>query len=135
MFSLCIFIETFFCTVFTLFCKFSYLDQFYSFTCIIHLHRFYYNVYPSHGKFFNVLPPVFLQKYLVCYSFIFLQIFRYLDQFYSFTLAILLYHFLTTMFIGHTCKFFKFLPLYFYRNKFSLMRTPILVETFENMKL
>ena len=42
----------------------------------------------------------------------FCKFFSYLDQFYSSTLAILL-HFFTTMFIGHTCKVFKFLPLYF----------------------
>ena len=63
------------------FCKFSYLDQFHSYTCTIHLYRFYHNVYPSQGQFLS---------------------------------------------------FFLFS---FYRNKFSLMRTPIWVETFENMKL
>ena len=32
----------------------------------------------------------------------------------------------------HTCNFLSSFLLYFYRNKFSLMRTPIWVETFEN---
>ena len=42
--------------------------------------------------------------------------------------------FVTAMFIRHTCDFVSFFRLYFYRNKFSLMRTPIRVETLENIK-
>ena len=42
--------------------------------------------------------------------------------------------FFTTMFIRHTGNYQVFLLCIFYRNKFSLMRTPTWVETFENMK-
>ena len=134
-FSLCIFIEkkNNFFVQFSLFFKSSYLDNFYSFACIIHLYRFYHNVYPSHVQVFNVLPLIFLQKYLVCAVSFFCK-FSYLDQFYSFLLAIIFIIF-STIFIGHTSKILSFFLCIFYRNKFSLMRIPIWVEMFENMKL
>ena len=103
---------------FSLFCKFSYLDQFYSFTCIIHLYRFT-TMFICH-----TCPPVFLQKYLVCRVSFFCN-FSYSDQFYSFTLAILLYHFLQQCSSLTRANFLSFFLCIFYRNKFSLMRTPI----------
>ena len=38
------------------------LEQFYSFICVIDLHRFYHNVYSSHVLFFKFLPLVILLK-------------------------------------------------------------------------
>ena len=101
-----------FCAVF-IFCKFS-LDQFYSVTCTIHLYRFHHNVYPSHVIFFKNLPLVILQK-IFFIQFSFFCKFRYLDQFYSSTLAIRLYNFLPQC-LSVIRAIFKFLPLYFYRN-------------------
>ena len=114
------------------FCKFN-SDQIYSFTCTIHLYRFYHNVYPSHVLFLKFLPLLFLQsKFSV--QFLFFCKFSYSDQLYSFTRAILLYQFYHNVYPSHG-QFLNFFLCIFYRNKFSLMRTPIWVETFENMKL
>ena len=89
--------------------KFSYLDQFYNFTCTIHLYRFYHNVYPSHAQFLRFLFLVFLQKIFFCTVFIFCK-FSYFNQFYIFQLAILLYHFYHNIHRSHV-QTFKFFPL------------------------
>ena len=52
-----VFLQNNFLYSFHFFCKFSYSDQFYSFTFIIHLYRFYHNVYPSHVQFFYAPRP------------------------------------------------------------------------------
>ena len=109
---------------FHFFCKFSYLEQFYSFTCTIHLYRFFTTMFIRHTR--NSLgfsPQYFYQKNFVQFSFCFK--FSYLDQFYSFTLAILLYHFLPQCSSVTRANFLSFFLCIFYRNKFSLMRTPI----------
>ena len=93
---------------------------------------FYHNVYPLHVQF-NYFPLVFLKKILVCTVSFFCK-FRYLDQFYSLTFVILLYNFLPQCSTVTRNFFLSFFLCISYRNKFSLMRTPIWVETFENMK-
>ena len=97
-----------FCTIF---CEISYLDRY---AALTRLHtRYivcYHNFYPSHVQnFFKFLPLYFYrqEKKIFLHSFYFVE-FSYLEQFYSFTLAILLYLFFNRMFIGHTCKFWSF---------------------------
>ena len=95
--------------------KFGYLDQFYSFTCTIHLYRFYHNVYPSPVLFFKFLLVVFLQEKIFCTVFILLFCwkFGYLNQFYSSARATHLYRFYPLQVL-----FFKFLPIVFLQEKF-----------------
>ena len=116
-----VFLQNKFFTLF-IFVKVS-LDQFYSFTCTIHLYRFYHNFYRSHVLFLKFLALVFLQKNFFV-QFLFFCKFSYLDQFYSFTCTINLYRFYHNVYPSHgqILSFFLFI---FYRNKLSLMRTPI----------
>ena len=99
-----------------------------SFTCSIHLYRFYHNVYPSHVLFFKFLPLVILQKKFFA-QFLFSCKFSYLDQFYSFTCTIHLYRF-TTMFIRHMCNFLSFSPQYFYRKNFCAVFIFLQIQLF-----
>ena len=63
-FFLCLFIGNFF-----LYSSFTFsLDQFYRFTCIIHLYHFIIMFYPSHVLFFKVLFSNFIEN-IFLYSF------------------------------------------------------------------
>ena len=96
------------------FCKFSYLDQFYSFTCAIHLYRFHYNAYSSNVLFFKLLHLIFLQKKFLS-SFQFCK-FSDSDQFDSFTCAIRLYRFHYNAYSSYVL-IFKLLHLIFLQKK------------------
>ena len=83
-------------TVF-IFCKFSYLYQFYSFILTI----------LSYQKFLSSFPLYLYRKQFFWYSFNFCKF--SLDQFHSNSFK----SFFNRMFIDHTYTFIKFLPLYF----------------------
>ena len=75
-----------------LFVEFSYLDEFYCFTCAIDLYRFTTKFIRHTCNFLSLFPLNFYRK-ILCRGFFFCK-FSYLDQFYSFTRAIILFHFL-----------------------------------------
>ena len=106
------------------FCKFSYLDQFYSFTCIIHSYRFT-TMFICHTCNSLMFSPQYFYRNIWFVTVSFFCKFSYLDQFYSFILAILLYHFLQQCLSVTRANFLSFFLSIFYRNKFSPMRTPI----------
>ena len=79
------------------------LDQFYRFTCTIHLYRFTKMFYPSHVLFFKVLSLVILQKQFL-YSFTQSQIYLFRPILYFYTCNSFT-SFFSTMFIRHTGNF------------------------------
>ena len=97
-----------------LFVKFSHLEQFYCFTCAIDLYRFITKFIRRTCNFLSLFPLNFYRK-VICTGFIFCK-FSYLDQFYSFTRAILLFHFFHNVYPSHV-QFSKFLSFVFLQKK------------------
>ena len=114
---LSIFTGKMFCTA-LLFCKFSYLDQFYSFTLAILLYDFLTECLPvTRANFLRFFLCIFIEKIFLhkFYRFIFCKF--SLDQFHSFTCAIDLYRFYHNVYPPHV-PFFNFLPLVILKKKF-----------------
>ena len=84
---------------FTLLCKLSYLDQFYSFTIVILLYHSYHNFPRSHVQIFNVFSLCIFTEKIFCTFFTNLVIYA---NFKALHLQFF-YIIFTTMFIGDTC--------------------------------